>query len=300
MSHPAIELPWAQRIANAASDLRHAFDALEYRPDADHVLRRNDLAFNDGRSEFFSASLQLRASIDAYRELITPSREDGEASNDHERELNKLDEIEDHLRAVEAMDQPEKRVLGFVRSASLTMELNELTDAAKELPKFCQQRLAGFQRDARSRYRTWLVITWTSIIGAFGIFVAMWWVFRRMVMHPFRQLMIGCRRMGTTDFSHRIHLGTSDELDELAGALNQMANRFQDAYEKLQRVNADLDQQVRERTNEVVRSERLASVGIWQPVYPMRSIIPWPRLLGAPKRSSLDSMMCCKGRSASR
>jgi two-component system NtrC family sensor kinase len=56
------------------------------------------------------------------------------------------------------------------------------------------------------------------------------------------------------DFSHRIGLASRDEIGELAEAMDAMTERFEHIYQ-------DLDRQVRERTNEVVRSEQLASVG---------------------------------------
>ena len=56
------------------------------------------------------------------------------------------------------------------------------------------------------------------------------------------------------DFDHRIHLRSHDEMAELAEAMNAMTDRFQ-------QIRDDLDQQVKQRTEEVVRSEQLASVG---------------------------------------
>jgi signal transduction histidine kinase len=56
------------------------------------------------------------------------------------------------------------------------------------------------------------------------------------------------------NFSHRIHLAVRDEIGELADAMNAMTERFCE-------IRDDLDRQVRERTNQVVRSEQLASVG---------------------------------------
>jgi signal transduction histidine kinase len=56
------------------------------------------------------------------------------------------------------------------------------------------------------------------------------------------------------EFTHRIELKTSDEMAELATAMNDMTQRFQE-------VRDDLNQKVKVRTKQVVRSEQLASVG---------------------------------------
>jgi signal transduction histidine kinase len=56
------------------------------------------------------------------------------------------------------------------------------------------------------------------------------------------------------DFAYRIRLDTHDEMAELADALDDMTERFQE-------IRDDLDRQVQSRTREVIRSEQLASVG---------------------------------------
>jgi signal transduction histidine kinase len=56
------------------------------------------------------------------------------------------------------------------------------------------------------------------------------------------------------DFAFRLKLDTSDEMAELAAALNDMTQRFEE-------IRDDLDKQVEQRTREVIRSEQLASVG---------------------------------------
>jgi len=69
-----------------------------------------------------------------------------------------------------------------------------------------------------------------------------------------QQLVRGAREVAAGKFDYRIGLQTRDEMGELAEAMNAMMQRFQETRD-------DLDAQVRERTNQVVRSEQLASVG---------------------------------------
>jgi signal transduction histidine kinase len=56
------------------------------------------------------------------------------------------------------------------------------------------------------------------------------------------------------DFENRIELHSGDEMEELAAAFNNMTDRLQAMYR-------DLERQVNERSRQLVRSERLASVG---------------------------------------
>ena len=55
-------------------------------------------------------------------------------------------------------------------------------------------------------------------------------------------------------------------MEELADAFNSMTTRFQE-------IKGDLDCQVWERINQLIRSERLAGSVFWPPASPMRSTI---------------------------
>jgi two-component system NtrC family sensor kinase len=85
------------------------------------------------------------------------------------------------------------------------------------------------------------------IIGLLGSFYA--WVF-----HPIRDLEAGVLRVAKGDFDHRIQVHSGDEMEDLGAAFNDMMQRLQDLY-------SDLARQVNERSRQLVRSERLASVG---------------------------------------
>lgn len=71
---------------------------------------------------------------------------------------------------------------------------------------------------------------------------------------PVRKLYEGARRVTLEDFSYRVQINSEDEMGEFAAAFNSMIDRFQDIKE-------DLDKQVQERSQQLVRSERLAGVG---------------------------------------
>jgi signal transduction histidine kinase len=76
----------------------------------------------------------------------------------------------------------------------------------------------------------------------------------RNVFQPLRVLAEGSRRVAGGDFEHRIEVASSDEMAELAAAMNDTTARFL-------AVRDHLDRQVQERTRQVVQSERLASAG---------------------------------------
>ncbi len=69
---------------------------------------------------------------------------------------------------------------------------------------------------------------------------------RRMLI-PIQALRAGAHRLGAGEFSHRIDVHTSDELQELAGQFNSMAAQLQETY-------SGLEAKVEERTRDLAQS----------------------------------------------
>ncbi|WP_439359423.1 adenylate/guanylate cyclase domain-containing protein [Bradyrhizobium sp. DASA03007] len=69
---------------------------------------------------------------------------------------------------------------------------------------------------------------------------------RRMII-PITALRDGAHKLGEGDFSHRIDVHTSDELEDLAGQFNRMADQIQETY-------SNLETKVEERTRDLAQS----------------------------------------------
>src|SRR3954468_24094220 len=115
-------------------------------------------------------------------------------------------------------------------------------------------RMRALANDVRAKYRTGIAIAWMNVIVAIALLAAAHRVFYRWFADPLHVLVKGSRRVAAGDFEHRIELQTRDEIGELADAMNAMTNLSRKSRD-------DLDRQVQERANQVVRSEQLASVG---------------------------------------
>ncbi len=113
----------------------------------------------------------------------------------------------------------------------------------------------------QANYRTWTTVAWVCAALALMMVGILLWSLNSLVVKPFRTLLDGSRLVAGGQFDHRIDLGTGDELSELAVAMNEMTDRFQGALNKVNSWCTDLDQQVRDRTREVIQNEHLASVG---------------------------------------
>ena len=120
--------------------------------------------------------------------------------------------------------------------------------------------MADFSSEVRGQYRAWIAVAWSCTVLAILMVVALVWVFSSLVVKPFNTLLLGTRIVDQ-NFTHRIDLGTGDELSELADAMNGMTDRFQRAMNERDAINRDLDQKVQQRTREVIQNEQLASVG---------------------------------------
>ncbi|MCK1492921.1 GAF domain-containing protein [Bradyrhizobium sp. 180] len=69
---------------------------------------------------------------------------------------------------------------------------------------------------------------------------------RRMII-PITALRDGAHKLGEGDFSHRIDVRTSDELEDLASQFNRMADQIQETY-------SNLETKVEERTRDLAQS----------------------------------------------
>lgn len=101
--------------------------------------------------------------------------------------------------------------------------------------------------------RTLTILIATSVLSVL-LMSGMLRSFYRWVFNPVRDLEIGAGRVAQGDFDHRIEVRSGDEMQDLAAAFNDMTTRLREIYR-------DLAHQVNERSRQLVRSERLASVG---------------------------------------
>lgn len=133
-----------------------------------------------------------------------------------------------------------REVVEFHASASLT------PDPSVEL----SPKLEEARRIYRSRLR--VVTVWSTCCLLFLCVLS--YVGYRWILGPIGTLHAGARRVANGDFTHRVNIKTNDELSDLAQVFNRVVAQFHE-------INCDLDRKVREKTRELIRSERLAGVG---------------------------------------
>ena len=259
ISQRSSELPIATKLAKEVSDMRVIVcqeiapaDTFPYREDEKVKLDRFQMR-QVLRNKLDAAQFQVanyEQELARNREL----REFGWEPDSMSSEAKKLSEISTILNKLECKWKDGNDVCLHAIDANIEGELADLQKLVADLPGFLQSRMQSLKDEVSSEYRTAFAVVTSCLVIALAImvtFLSMLWMW---VFGPLRTLLRGSRRVADGDFDHRITMGSKDEMAELANAMNGMTRRFQE-------IQTDLNQQVQERTKEVVRSEQLASVG---------------------------------------
>lgn len=246
----AAELPLADELTRSVAELRITFS--RYRPvhDVGDSLPHNAVVHRKFEYDLADVKQALRK----YREQLEQIEPNGTGFQDNRDEWDTVTSIQRTVERIEQLSEADDWVSETYRDDHLKEELDGLYQLAGTLPGHLQGRMSQLKGNARGEYHTLIGMTWaTSIMSVvmLGILVRLFytWVFQ-----PLRVLVTGSRVVASGNFEHRISLNSHDEMAELATALNDMTTRFCE-------IRDDLDQQVKQRTKEVVRSEQLASVG---------------------------------------
>lgn len=158
--------------------------------------------------------------------------------------LKEIEHLQPLLRQLDKRDSIEPVLSHAI--AYLVTDANELPDPAASLRRELEH--------ARHVYRTtWTILISTSIVGLL-MFLGLIYTGYVAIFSPLKKLHSGAIRVAHGDFDYRVAINTKDEMSELADAFNKMTTRFQET-------KFGLDDQVRQRVAQLVRSERLAGVG---------------------------------------
>ena len=254
VSQRASELPIAIELAQHVSALQATESSL---------LREGDLPVGEEHSmsdAFFNLEFTrhldgVSRTLTRYREKLHKNASADARIGNIQRELETVRQMNNTLREIENLKVDDRWPYGDKeRMKELRGNLEELGFLSDRLPSYLQEQMNDLQGDVKVHYRTWIILTWFTSFSAGSLLLLMAHLFYRWIFRPLRTLIKGSRHVAGGNFDHRIRLNSGDEMDELAMAMNDMTMRFQ-------QIRDDLDQQVQQRTKEVVRGEQLASVG---------------------------------------
>ncbi len=161
-----------------------------------------------------------------------------------DEQVRYIDEAVPHL-ADAGRAKPQIRWL-FQLTSRLTEAVRQVEDpAARLLPRLQKARRAA-------QFQTTTIVV-TALIGS-AVTLWMWLAMRRWILRPIRELKNGAHTVSLGNYQFRLQLKTGDELADLAQMFNTVTERFQAEV-------ANRDKLVREQTQQLLQSERLAGVG---------------------------------------
>jgi two-component system NtrC family sensor kinase len=255
------EFPLASKVQDSVSNLRVILSQAEERRDWPNFDddRDADQPMKWLGGQFRTQLNQLVDYLARYRHQLDENVADPISRlGDDTEERNTLAQIDtimaELVNSSQGVEWGQSWVLDQGKIGPLRDRVDVLYPLTTELPKHMFDRMSALANDVRAQYRTGIAVAWMNVILAVTLLVAAQRVFYKWFADPLHILVNGSRKVAAGNFDHRIELETRDEIGELAIAMNAMTNRFRE-------IRDDLDRQVQERTNQVVRSEQLASVG---------------------------------------
>lgn len=207
---------------------------------------------------------KVRDALDVYQEQLHETLAHG---RDHDNGLFEKELIvrlgEDLTGFQRAVEERVREARGGMLSDSerkklhvdkLAEPMTTLRRDALDLRDHIKDELGRRMYQSRSHYQValWIVVP-ASVFGLL-VMAGLMRSFYAWVFNPIRDLERGVGRVARGDLGHRIELHSGDEMEDLARAFNDMLGRLNALYN-------DLARQVHERSRQLVRSERLASVG---------------------------------------
>lgn len=179
---------------------------------------------------------ELGSALHIMRQVIEQREAGGEARQRHaEAHIGQINRV---LRAVGEVGEHTRAVIAEAEQASVQRRAE--SDRLRETAR----------RQAQMALGTIAAVTVIAILGGAVVGTMLY----RHIMHPLRRLQHEVRAVAAGQFDRRLEPTGDAELAELAGEFNRMSGQLDALY-------TDLETQVRHKSAELARSERLASVG---------------------------------------
>ena len=257
----AYEMPLVAELSLKISDLRATISDIgsaapcEVYQSATHFVAIDELP-PDALSSIRHSLRPVRNAFEKYRFQLENADTDNPLGNNAD-EMNFVRHFDQAITQIEHVADETKGNWVWDGPQSLQQLKNKVDDLLVEtskLPKFLNVRMEDFAKKARTEYHVWMLLSAVLTLGAFMLLFVLIKRFNERIFVPLETLIAGSRIAAQGRYKHRIALDTDDEMSDLAEAFNEMTRNFQ-------QIKSELDRKVQERTREVVRSEKMASVG---------------------------------------
>jgi signal transduction histidine kinase len=254
LSSRASEIPLTSELTRAIDDLRIEEGGGVSPSVLTFSLAPEDEVLPVTRKPFLERVQFAREVLARYKSRLESTHSEALFLADRSEELQYAEKIGHLINEIAWRNVQKESMTNRISRLQQEQDLEQLTELAHQLPSLLTSRMVSFRDEVRVRYRAWIIMTWSSALLAVGLLVGLIAYARSAVIRPFKNLLYGARQVASGDFGYRIHTSSLDEIAELARAINLGAQSFL-------AIQKDLNEQVRERSEEVIRNEQLASVG---------------------------------------
>ncbi|MEM6363644.1 MAG: HAMP domain-containing sensor histidine kinase [Planctomycetota bacterium] len=294
ISHRATELPLATQLSRHAASAEVTNHRVCRLATQTHqgmidsaVLARSSLKME--RSAFDQSMITLVLVVNQYCDRIglhdeEPEQVGGEATQirvgntgtggvliDSQAQRQGLQEIRDTITEIERLRLDPRAVVtyGGRDENGLSSPLRQLVTQTNNHLSLMHTQMAEFSDHVQGQHHAGFLIAWVVLVVALSTTVGMILFFKTTVIAPFRTLVEGSQLVASEgQLQHRLLIDTGDEISDLADAMNRMADRFQQAVDEKSALLRErtsmvqnLNKEVRQRSDEVIRNEQLAGVG---------------------------------------
>jgi signal transduction histidine kinase len=157
-------------------------------------------------------------------------------------------------RAAALLQLPEGDEAFHAGAASANDAINQAYGAAIGIAGTIQKTISQHEQAANARWRQTIILVAAVSTAIILAAAALGIIQYRSVITPLQRLGDAARKMAAGRFGDRVKTGGAAEFSELADDFNRMARELESLYR-------ELEQKVATKSRELVRSERLASVG---------------------------------------
>ena len=261
-------LPVAGNMSRHVTDLQANYSELQgirtVRPPFAHFADTFSSDIFHPAIEFrFAQSLSaLKQSYEDYRQLLEERVDEIGIDESFEEEFSTVNNIRSAIQELDEAAGRRNWSTGEIGSwEKVEILLDTLRHHTEKLPIYLTDELSGYSQTMRQQsgwLRMTVIICVTISVGLMLLLIRLSfiWIFR-----PLHVLVEGSRHVANGQYDTRIILSSKDEIAELADAMNFMTEQFQEQVRQLEESRRDLDEKVKQKSRELVRSERLASVG---------------------------------------
>jgi signal transduction histidine kinase len=205
---------------------------------------------------------QVGVALDRYSDRLQETLGRGRDPDGGDKELGYVEALKEQVAGLERSVNAEpasglaidREAPGVHQQPDVKDRIDYLGSTSNDLLVAIYSNLGERIVQGKAAFRTSLIlVVSTSGLGILLV-ASLLRFFYAWVFDPIRELQHGAGRVAQGDCEHRIEVHSGDEMEDLANAFNDMTDRLRLIY-------TDLARQVNERSRQLVRSERLASVG---------------------------------------